>query len=130
MIENEKDKPSLEELMHHGVKGMKWGHRKARPSNDDIRGARRRVRAHERKLSDAEDDMTNPNTGKVNPSKAKKFRELESSFLKNPDRATALRLTTGEKFVLAAFGPGGVGVAAGRVVSRKLTEQNIKKHGG
>ena len=129
MIQNDADKPSPEELVHYGVKGMKWGHRK-RVTSADIRAARSRVRRQESALGRAEDAMTNPNTGKVNRTAAKNFKQLETQFHKTPDRATALRLTTGEKFILAALGPVGVGAAAGQLASRKLTERSIKKNGG
>lgn len=92
------EKPSLEELQHFGVKGMKWGVHKTHGTHEfhrkfntpekratEIKRARRSVAKSKAKAEKA----------KGTP-QAKKFKDLH---LKNPDRATALRMTKGEKWV-------------------------------
>lgn len=87
------------ELVHFGTKGMKWGVRRTQGTHQfkkdfPTAGARaneiRRARASVRK------DQTKMETA-TNPAKRKAATKV---YLKNPDRATALRITRGEKVVL------------------------------
>ncbi len=127
---NDADKPSLEELMHHGVKGMRWGHRKNKPTTADIKTARINTGARERARNDAADKLNlavASGTKKQQQAAVQNFNKKQMDFLKDPDRATAMRMTTGEKFLLAALGPVGAGTAIGQVAARKMTEASIRK---
>lgn len=86
------------ELVHHGVKGMQWGHRRHATSTQRTRSIQR---ARAQSFQDATAFRTAPK-GSAKREQAKKV------FLKNPDRATQLRLTRGEKVTL--------GILAGTVV--------------
>ena len=135
------DKPDLNELAHYGVKGMKWGHRK-RYTSQDIRDARIRNNSRVNALARTADELSyqlslNPNSKKTKAA-ARDYGTLTTDYLKSPDRATALRMTTGEKaaaaiLAIAAPGPGTLGVAIGstvRVSARKAQEKSLKKvHG-
>jgi hypothetical protein len=92
------EKPSLEDLAHHGVKGMKWGQRKARPSTSDIHDARARQASRQNEI--------NQNIGRLNLAKsgskqqdalAKKVATGMDKFDTNKDAAVAARMTKGEK---------------------------------
>lgn len=104
------------ELVHHGVKGMKWGTRKG-PSSSDIYRARARSQLR----------LTNALTEK---DKEKRSALIEA-YNNHPDRATALRYTRGEKAIHGILAASGVatipiGVAAtARVVSRKRLERKL-----
>jgi len=134
-------------LAHHGVKGMKWGVHKKEGSTSagdqiaakkkvtsrDIYDARAKTASRQRQLN-AQVDKTNLATGKAQKQEAKKLNDMSLEFLKNPDRATAQRMTTGEKVglaVLAVAIPGfgtaaAVGAGGARVAVRKATERNIR----
>ena len=123
---------------HSGQKGMKWGVRKERREGSRqfkrenptaaLRGMEiRRARVAVRKQ---ESDIARAKT----PAERKKLTE---AFLKNPDRATALRLTRGEKIVgliiagpaTATLLPGAVlgGIAGYRFLKRRsIEEQQIR----
>lgn len=95
-------------LAHFGVKGMKWGRRK---STNEIRVARRNVNKQELEVAKQADKVDRAKAmGKTqHTSELKKFEKMNTAFLKNPDRATAARMTNGEKFALGLI----TGVVAG-----------------
>lgn len=103
-------------LEHHGVKGMKWGvHKKARPSDADIKSARLSVRAHDAATMNKAVEVATSKKGTAKRAKAEKdLKSLEMAHLKNPDRITATRLTKGEKIfntaLIVATGPIGLTV--------------------
>lgn len=112
------EKPSLEELSHYGVKGMRWGVRK-KYSAADIRAARSRQKgrldefttarkAHAKSLS--------TNDGRKIGSTGATMDAKRRALLRHPDRAVALRMTRGEKAVTAILG-GPLGVVAIGVTS-------------
>jgi hypothetical protein len=130
------DKPSLDDVMHFGKKGMKWGERTAagKPTDDQIRGARARVDSEVRTIN-RQADKLNLSTGKQAQFEAKTYAKMMNKHLANPDRATALRMTKGEKYANTALAVGlpgfgtaavGVGVAA-RVAQRKAVEKEVAR---
>lgn len=120
------EKPGSPEdvLEHFGKKGMKWGHRKAKITSADIIGARVRSSQQQFKAL-AEKDP-------------KKRANLQKAYLKNPDRATALRMTKGEKVTLgliagifavptAGIVPAGIGIGVGvQRLQRRSAEKKAK----
>lgn len=96
------DKPSLDELAHHGVKGQKWGVRH-KPTKSDIAGARARNVLTRSKISTQQLAVTSARTDKAVRVQTQKLDKMKASFLKNPDRLTAQKLTTGEKFAAGLF---------------------------
>ena len=147
MTQLEKSLTPQDALAHYGVKVMKWGRRRSdtelakasvgrsKPTNREIHDARARVGSQARQLN-RQIDKTNLATGKQQKVEAKKLSEMSTSFLKNPDRATALRLTTGEKVTLSilAVGVPGIGTTAAgisagsRVAARKMVERQQRNN--
>lgn len=123
--------PDMEDLEHHGVKGMHWGQRRARPSSSDIKSARKRLDSSLSSFQ-RQDDKTNASKGKEHDKNAATLAKMEASFLKNPDRATALRMTKGEKALTAiltvAVPPAGLAVVGVRVGARKAVERSVRKN--
>lgn len=114
-------------LEHHGIKGMRWGQRSNRMAS--VRGDRgRQVRA--------EFKAQNPTRGERNAAiKAARLRVTTGTSTSDRDKATAFRMTTGEKAtfsILAAAGAVplapltvGIGIGAGaRVAVRRHHEKN------
>lgn len=124
-IQYDEDKPSPEDILHFGVKGMKWGQRK-KVSNREIMDARMSIHGKRREIKAQKKVVKKTGTGQ------KKLSNLETSFLKNPDRITASRMTNGEAFAsMVLFTPAGAGVAIGaRMLQTKLIENEVKKAGG
>lgn len=110
------DKPSLEYLVHHGVKGMKWGHRK-KVTTSDIKDARQRLRKASNKYGSLEDKLSYGSESKTPAAKKrdaqiqKQLDKMDADFKNDPDRYVAARLTRGEKAVTVILG-GPVGLAA------------------
>ena len=141
-------KPSSpqEALAHYGKKGMKWGVRKddtsaakaavgrSKPTSREVYDARARVGSKVRELN-RQIDKTNLATGSKQKTEAKKLASMSTKFLKDPDRATAQRLTTGEKVALSILAVGipgagtgvAVGVAGGKLAGRKAIERQQRK---
>lgn len=128
------EKPTLEEvfLKHYGVKGMKWGQRKA-----TIKKARRDMGAHERKLASAEQTYLKARDSGNQKRADKALADLNDTFKKREaNRLTANTLTRGEQITVGVlnslvFTPvGGAAVvgAAAAVVSdkRKLKDYPVK----
>jgi hypothetical protein len=122
------EKPPLE---HYGVKGMKWGVRKERPSGDEIQDARVRVYNQQRDIRRARKaNRKSTKRGSVERAKGeKKVGQMELKLLKDPDRITASRITNGEAFVsLVLLTPGGAaGYLGGRALATKLVETEVKR---
>lgn len=78
--------PPLDELSHHGVKGMHWGVRAA-----GIHSARRNVNKAKATYNKEQLKFIKGQTTQKSLSKAK------MTFLQHPDRSTAVLLTAGEK---------------------------------
>lgn len=128
------EKPGTpEELVHTGVKGMKWGVRKspvAAKFNKKYPDSRTRDSAI--RLARSQNQLRFTKAVNANRTGTKKQREAARlSYLKNPDRATALRLTKGEKVAftilavaLPVAGTAGVGLGLG---IRTATRRSIEK---
>lgn len=126
-------------LEHYGVKGMRWGQRKTR--NADIKAARRRLDRQSAKdwdkLGKLEDKALNAKTEAARRAASDKLSREESAqrlaHLKNPDRATAMKMTTGEKVALVVIGgvlTGGAPAAAygaARLAARKVVEKKQRE---
>lgn len=98
------------ELIHYGIKGMKWGVRKA-ASAREIYGARARLQVKQNEYSAQKRKVRKTKTPKAKANQKAKLDKMKVDFLKDPDRVTASRMSTGEKVVAALFaGPIGVGV--------------------
>ena len=133
MISVEKPGTPAEVLEHHGVKGMKWGVRSARQTSKEF--ARRYPTGQSRAKEIRRARMAVSKNVKAidrakSPAAHKKAVDI---YLKNPDRATAKRLTRGEKATLGimagVFGVTGIvplavgGAVAGQHVHRMVIEK-------
>lgn len=107
----------LDFLEHHGVLGMKWGHRK-RASTVQIKAARGRVATEKNKLDRAESKAAHLKDPKQRAAAEKNVAKMKLHFLNNPDRVASARMTRGEKAVSIILGLSvvGVGVAPGLAV--------------
>lgn len=144
------DKPSLDELEHFGVKGMRWGvHRqttvvtgpngrpvgygKNRPTKSDIKTARRNVTIQGRQLAKARVKYAKAVVTQDHQSQAhQNLSKTKAAFLNNPDRITALKMTKGETAlhaILFATGVGTVPVVTS-VVAREVQGRRIAKKQG
>lgn len=74
------EKRTNEELMHYGVKGMRWGHRKALPESDvarNVRTAKQRYRDANRTYSKSFDKAYNKSIAAYSP--LKKHRQANDA---------------------------------------------------
>lgn len=144
MIIAGQEKPSLEELslQHFGVKGMRWGVVKAKtgigsaPSGRTIRKARKSVNKQERKIMGQQIRQLGTFDKAKRADRKKNIATMKVNLLHDPDRATAARITRGEKatlILLNAAAPiaGTISTAAvlgASTVSRKRIENWQKKN--
>lgn len=127
--------PPLDDVLeHHGVKGQKWGVTRTKPTSGQIQDARVRVGVHARALDRQQEKLILAKGKTAMDREAKKLNSMYASFLKNPDRATSLRLTRGEKTALAimAVGLPGVGTAAAATIAgtRVLARRGAERQAG
>ncbi len=120
------EKPSLADLMQSGVKGMKWGVRKAKPTTSEIHDARARQDARMRDVN-SKIDRLNLVSGPGHSSSVQKkavldFQKSEKAFLTNEDRVTAAHMTRGEKIAAVILaGPLGGAIILGNKAGVKRT---------
>jgi hypothetical protein len=129
MIIAGQEKPSLEDLSHFGVKGMRWGVRK-KVAGYEIKDARKRLgkeskayRVERRKVDKLAKGSTSRKLGE------KKLERMHRAYLKNPDRVTAMRLTRGEKIAPVLFtAPTGIGIAttAAAIAGTSIASRRIQ----
>jgi hypothetical protein len=127
------EKPGTpEELLHFGVKGMKWGVRRSRETHEFKRKFPTPT-ARETEIYRARQSERATRRAYKSVPRGPERQKLKDVHLKNPDRATAYRLTLGEKAILAiAAGvalptiPVGVGVGI-RVGRRRAIEAQQRK---
>lgn len=127
-------------LAHYGKKGMKWGVHNAKPTSGDIKDARTRF---SRKAEDfhADTKKLKKTTERGSAARVAGMAKLEKrkvSLLKDPDRATSLRMTKGEKAATVAVAaapwliitPGGPVISLGTAVgaaARIGVRKNIER---
>ena len=121
-------------VKHHGTKGMKWGIRKSSREFATKYPTGRARAAAINKARVAQQKRYVDYKTETNPAKAKQKKQV---FLSHPDRATALRMTRGEKYVHALMAtvfaptvavPAIVGVdAATRVAIRRNVERKNRR---
>lgn len=127
-------------LEHHGTKGMKWGVRKAAKA---VAGSHRTSKEFAQKFPTATSRgkeirrarmAVNKNVKAIDRAKTPAaHKKAADIYLKNPDRATAKRLTQGEKVTVAVlagvFGVTGLvpaavgGALAGQRIHRSVIER-------
>lgn len=124
-------KPSLEQLQHSGVKGMKWGVHKAKPTDHEIGAARARqlVRAHDIGTARSEARRARKSGDVRAQVKAQnKVNKALQTYNTSEDRKTAARLQKGEKVALALLsGPVGIAYIGVHSVGSKLVDKSVDK---
>lgn len=122
-----------EELAHYGVLGMKWGRTRTKATAGDIRKARNRLSVKQTKYV-VQNDRVKAAKKSGNATKLAKEKQtlnkMKASFLKDPDRVTASRMTRGEKaavFLLSVPTTGGIvgvgAIAGSSAVSRRIEQK-------
>jgi hypothetical protein len=110
------DKPSLTDLQHYGVLGMKWGKRKS-ASTGEIRIARGQVAAKKQAIRKQEVKTQRTASGsKARAEGLKKLSAMKVDFLKDPDRVISARMTRGGKFLAAGLGLSGTVLLGGALL--------------
>lgn len=123
------EKPSLDDLVHYGTKGMKWGVRKANPTTTEIRDARLRQRGRESRFDNAIIDLNLARTDRDVKSAVKRYNKAVTDLSTSEDAVTAQRLTKGEKWTLAILsGPVGLAVIGGQALVVKSTAKRVDRN--
>lgn len=131
MILGEEGKPSLDELAHHGVKGMRWGQHKSsgesstssssapHPTSADIHGARQRHNARIAALHEKSVRLSMAKTPVEKAAILKDIHAISKEGLSSGDHVLAGKVTKGEKIVSNVLVP----VVGGRVAKKSLAKQ-------
>lgn len=125
------EKPDLDDalLIHYGVAGMKWGHRKQGGSTD-IKKARANVSARNEKYQSDKNKAKAITNGRARAKALKDLQKSRVTDLKNPDRVLAARMTRGEKGATLALGlVTGVGlpIAIGAIAGTSGRSRRIER---
>jgi hypothetical protein len=134
MIPVEKPGSPAEILEHHGTKGMRWGVRK---SSREFAGKFPRSRDRTTEIARARASVAKTGQAHKQEKDPTKRKELKEIHLNNPDRATAYRMTRGEKIVAGLFATvlsptllvpavEGVGIGATYAVRRRAEKRQNK----
>lgn len=125
-VQFDEDKPSIDDVLHYGVLGMKWGKTRPKATGADIRNARVNLNAKQGELFKAQNDLkAKKKAGTATKKDQDAVGKMTTDFLKNPDRAIAGRLTRGEKavFAILAVPTGGTSlltIAGTSAISRRI----------
>lgn len=132
-FQNEEEKPSIDDaLVHFGVLGMKWGHKRQKAGPTQIRAARRNVDAQARAYRANVQKVKKLQAGSAKRSAGEKaLAKQKVAYLKNPDRVIAVRLTRGEKLasvIIAGplLGTGFLPIIGTSVASRRIERKQDK----
>ena len=130
MISVEKPGSPTEVLEHHGTKGMKWGVRQEFRARNPTSGQK----ADAIRLARAKSNVKLQKATKIKGGSSAQVKAARLTFLRDPDRATALRMTRGEK-VAAAIVAGvippaapfiGIGVTGQYAVRRHIEKKQAR----
>lgn len=126
-------------LEHHGVLGQRWGHRKEGTAKIGRRAANLNAKeAFVRKnptsskqaaaIRIARASTLHDRAKYENAPRGQKRKDLKKVFLNNPDRATSLRITRGEKIVLGVLAIGVPGIGTAAVAGTVGTQVAVRRH--
>lgn len=114
------------ELQHHGVKGMRWGVRKAKSSTQEIIDARARQQSRVNEINRTGDKLNLAKSPKEREALAKKINQLMLEHDTSEDRVTGSRFTTGEKVAQAILlGPLALVTIGANKHSNKKTAKSV-----
>lgn len=126
MTTTHQEQLGIDFLEHYGVVGMKWGKHRAKADGYDIRAARSRVATQKTQLHKAQRDAARVKDPAAREMAKAKVGEMKTTFLKNPDRVVASRLTRGEKAVSLLLGFGAAPIVVTSIASRRIEQKQDK----
>lgn len=119
--------PTPAELYHHGVLGMKWGHRK-KATGTEIRSARKRLAVKQQQINVKLDKITTTKRGTAERKNAiADANKAHNAYLKDPDRVVAVRMTRGEKAVALLFAGPTAGVSLASIAASSAASRRIEQ---
>jgi hypothetical protein len=129
------EKPSLDELVEHsGVKGMKWGVRKKRPTTADIKNARTEISVRRDEINRTTLNLNaahHPSSGASASAKKKALNDYTKAvegWNKSDAAVDSLRYTRGEKAALIILtGPLAAIPIGALAIARADTRKKLEK---